>query len=397
MRIAHIVSTYPPYYGGMGNVVFETASALANLGHKVEVFTPQYYERAEIKPETAVPAEEHASDVKQYIDYATRLKTPLRYGNAAYMPQVKRELDDFDLVHLHYPFFGTANIVRRWKFVHQDRPLVVTYHMDTRGLGWKGLLFKYYAKYFMPRVLNMADKLVVSSFDYLKSSDARGVFERTKEKWLELPFGVDTERFLPRERPLELFARLNLDPNKPTVLFVGGMDTAHYFKGIPVLLRALTILKNSGRELQTVLVGDGELRGEFQQKARGYGLNELVRFAGFIDNEDLPYFYNMADLFVLPSINQGEAFGMVLLEAMSSAVPVVASNLPGVRNVAQDGGLLFTPNNHEELAGVIAGYFSNDTNRDEWKQRVRAIVEEKYTWGNIVKQLDEVYRQLVEK
>jgi len=395
MKIAHIVSTYPPYYAGMGNVVFQTASHLAELGHEVEVFTPQYYKHEEIKEPEAAPVEKHTEEVQNQIDYATRLKTPLRYGNAAYMPQVKRELDDFDIVHLHYPFFGTANIVRKWKIKHPKNPLVVTYHMDTRGMGWKGLFFKYYSSYWMPRILGVADKILASSFDYIESSDARGLFEQNRGKWMELPFGVDTQAFLPRERPSELFARLNLDQNKPTLLFVGGMDVAHYFKGIPVLLKALRILKNSGVKVQAVLVGEGDLREKFQLQAQSYGLNNMVRFTGYVDNNELPYFYNMADLFVLPSINQGEAFGMVLLEAMASGVPVVASDLPGVRSVAQDGGLVFTPNIPEELAETIAGYFSDETNQDEWRQRARAIVEEKYTWEGIVKRLDGVYRELV--
>jgi len=242
MRIAHIVCSYPPYYGGMGNVVFQTASELTKLGHEVEVLTPDYYQSDEIKPATAEPEEEHAPEVKERIDYATRLKPALQYGNAAYIPQIQNELDRFDLVHLHYPFFGVANLVRKWKLRNPKKPLVITYHMDTRAPSWKGLFFKYYSKFWMPRILGSADRLLVSSFDYLNASQARGLFQ---DKWIELPFGVDTEKFAPREKSEELFLRHNLSSDLPTVLFVGGMDSAHYFKGVPVLLEALLILKKN--------------------------------------------------------------------------------------------------------------------------------------------------------
>ena len=142
MRIAHIVCTYPPYYGGMGNVVFQTAHELVKLGHEVEVYTPQYMEAKEIRSAEAPPARTHAPEIEERIDYATRLTPTLAYGNAARIPEVTKELDQFDIVHLHYPFFGTANLVRKWKLRHPDRPLVITYHMDTRGPGWKDSFLK---------------------------------------------------------------------------------------------------------------------------------------------------------------------------------------------------------------------------------------------------------------
>jgi glycosyltransferase involved in cell wall biosynthesis len=395
MKIAHIVCTYPPYFGGMGNVVFETASHLAELGHEVEVFTPQYYQKKEIRTEEAEPAHMHTEELQEQIDYANRLETPLSYGNAAYMPQVSRELDDFDIVHLHYPFFGTANTVRRWKMRNPDKPLVITYHMDTRGPGWKGLAFKLYAKYWMPKILGVADKLIVSSFDYIEASDASVLFRANKNKWVELPFGVDIERFQPREPLLELFKRHNLIPDLPTVLFVGGMDAAHYFKGIDVLIRSLAILNNNDRHVQAVLVGDGELRSTYEQRVHAYGLKSVVKFAGKVDDDELPLYYNMGDLCVLPSTSRNEAFGMVLLESMASGVPVIASDLPGVRSVAKEGGLVFEPGNERELAQNISGYFSPDNNIMEWRENVRMIAEEKYSWREIVTKLERIYDELV--
>ena len=155
MKIAHLVSTYPPYYGGMGNTVFEMASGLVQRGHEVAVFTPDAYEHKELKPAAAEPEKAHTDSLDAQIDFARRLKPSFRYGNAARIPQVREELEGFDLVHLHYPFFGTANLVRKWKLAHPRKPLVITYHMDTRAPGWKGLLFRYYAHYWMPKILKI--------------------------------------------------------------------------------------------------------------------------------------------------------------------------------------------------------------------------------------------------
>ena len=395
MKIAHIVSTYPPYYGGMGNTVFEMASGLVERGHEVAVFTPDAYEQKEIKPREAETEPEHAPVLQTKIDYAKRLKPSLKYGNAARLPQLRRELEGSELVHLHYPFFGTANLVRRYKEDHPATPFVITYHMDTRAPGGKGLIFKYYSAYWMPKILRSADRLIASSLEYIESSQASALYRENKKKWIGLPFGVDTIRFQPRAKPEALFARHQLDPNLPVILFVGGMDAAHYFKGVPVLLKALLLAKRDGLKVQAVFVGDGELKEQFRLQASGFRLQDHVRFVGHVSDEELPYYYNLADVLVLPSINQGEAFGMVLLEAMASGIPVIGSNLPGVRTVARDGGLTVEPNNTIDLSEAIMGFFYNQADRAAWRQKARRVAEEKYAWPGIVERLEEIYESLV--
>ncbi|HAZ28929.1 MAG TPA: hypothetical protein DCY48_04110 [Candidatus Magasanikbacteria bacterium] len=397
MKIAHIVSTYPPYYGGMGNAAFQMAGGLVHLGHDVVVYTPDRYEPKEIRPAHEPSAPVHSKKLKTTIATVQRIAPAFLYGNAAVMPKVKKELDVFDVVHLHYPFFGTANTVRKWKEQNPDKPLVITYHMDTRGTGWKGLFFSYYARYWMPKILDVADGILASSFDFIAASQAASLLRERPSSWKELPFGVDIERFQPREKPQRLFQELAFDPAAPVVLFVGGMDRAHYFKGIMVLLKALFLLKKNNTPVQTIFVGEGDLREEYMLEARGLGLEKDVQFVGAVDDADLPSYYTLADLLVLPSINTGEAFGMVLLEAMASGVPVLASDLPGVRTVAEKGGLTFPPGNVEELAKQMQAYFSDAVDRDEWKKRARFVAETTYAWPRIIQSLDAYYQELVER
>ena len=398
MRIAHIVCTYPPYYGGMGNVVFNLTSKLIKQGEEVVVFTPDYYKRAEIKDVEAEPESIHAEVINNNLDFVKRLEPSLQYGNAAYLPQIAKELDQFDIVHLHYPFFGVANLVRKWKLKNPQNKLVVTYHMDTRGLGWKGLFFKYYGYFWLPKILDSADCLLTTSLDYLKVSLASEHYQKHSEKWLELPLGVDTQKFQPREKSEVLWQSLGLNKKLPTILFVGGMDEAHYFKGVPVLLKALYLLKQNNFVCQIVLVGEGNLKAEFKLLSKSLGLENQVVFVDNVDNENLPYFYNLADLFVLPSTTAGEAFGLVLLEAMSSGIPVIASDLPGVRQIAKLAGETMPANQPEALAQVIFDFFSLNTDElQSLKQQARQVVEEKFTWQMLASQLKQIYQQLVTK
>lgn len=395
MKIAQIVSTYPPYYGGMGNVVFQMTSALAARGHEVEVLTPDVYEETEIRPEATPPAETHTLPLTERIDYARRLKPSLQYGNAARLPDIQHELDRFDIVHLHYPFFGTANLVRKWKLRHPEKPLVITYHMDTRSGGWKGVVFSIYAKWWLPKILAAGDLVIGSSFDYIAVSDAARSFATEKKKWRELPFGVDIERFAPREKPVALLEQYGLKRDTPTILFVGGMDAPHYFKGVSVFLEAIFLLHRGNVPIQSVLVGDGDERENFLLKARGLGIEQLVRFVGRVSDEALPLHYNLADLLVLPSTTAGEAFGMVLLEAMASGVPVIASDLPGVRTVAADGGMTVPPRDPQALARSIAEFFSATTDRNGWREQARAVACSRYAWEPIAADLEQLYQSVL--
>jgi len=87
----------------------------------------------------------------------------------------------------------------------------------------------------------------------------------------------------------------------------------------------------------------------------------------------------------------------VLLESMASGVPVVASDLPGVRSVARDGGVLVRPNNTDDLTEAIYNYFAQDVDRDQFAREVRIVAKNKYNWTKITKNLDTIYQQLAKK
>lgn len=379
MRIAQVVCVFPPYYAGMGNVAYELSAGLIARGHDVTVYTPEF-----------------GGHKEERFEFAKHIKPTLSYGNAARLPGIQKELRDFDILHLHYPFFGTANIVRRFKLKNPNTPMVVTYHMDTRAPSWKGLVFATYAKFWMPKIMDAADAIIGSTFDYIENSDARKIFSENKTKWHEIPFGVDTERFTPRPKPVALFAKHDLNIHNPTLVFVGGMDIAHTFKGVPILLHAVKMVRETIPEIQLVLVGDGEERERFELIARGMGISKSVRFVGRATNEELPLYYNMADLLVLPSIHQGEAFGMVLIEAMASGVPVIASDIPGVRTVANLAGSTVERKNPVALAESIVGYLSQSREaQDTWKMQARDVALKNFSWEKVVGQHEALYTELL--
>ena len=379
MRIAYVTSTFPPYYGGIGNVCFYNAVGTAQAGHTVHVFTASH-----------TPASQ-SDDPPELVIH--RLPALFRFGNTPFLPQLLR-VDDFDLVHLHYPFISGGDMVYlRSRATHI--PYVVTYHQDLILDGVLEYVARVHHMAIGKKILKQAARLLVTSLDYARASRIAPIVRALTHKVIEMPNGVDSDRFHLALSGDDTRRRHQLPADSQVVLFVGGLDRPHYFKGINVLLHGLAKLADS--RIKLLVVGEGDLRRKYMALANGLGLREHVIWCGRVPDEDLPAYYAACDITVLPSITMGEAFGVVLLESMACGKPVIASNLPGVRTVVNDGidGLLVEPGNPADLAEKIQMLLSEPARRREMGKRGRAKVEAKYSWSAIIPRLIQVYEEVV--
>ncbi|MCK5416068.1 glycosyltransferase family 4 protein [Candidatus Parcubacteria bacterium] len=370
MKIAHVVCVFPPYKSGIGNVAYHFSEIMKD-DYEITVFTPDYKKQ-------------------QYLDFkgfkVCRLKPFLKFGNGALLLQLIFKLKKFDIVHLHYPFFGTAEMIWLMKIFKFKFKLIIHYHMDTNNLSFFANILSIPSRLIQKSLFKKSDAIVCASVDYIENSSIKNIYFKNREKFYEIPFGVDTEKFKFKK---------NINNDDKTILFVGGLDRAHYFKGINILFEAISKLKIKNYRLK--VVGDGELKGEYINKSKQLGLNNKVEFLGRISDIDLSKEYQKADLFVLPSINNHEAFGLVLLEAMACGVPVIASSLPGVRSVFKDEeqGLLVEPNNKNDLTKKIETILLNDSLREEMSRNSLKLINEKYSWKKVGEKLSKLYNNLV--
>jgi len=379
LKIAQIICTYPPYKGGMGTSVKNFAKYLTLTGHEITVFTPLYKNRPQTSREEA----------NQNGVIIKRIKPIFSFGNAAILFKPLRELHKFDIVHLHYPFYGTAELVAFKKFLMGSKiKLVVHYHMDNRGGGLRGLIFKIARFLTMPFVMAMADEITCASLDYIKHSDVKKYWDKHKSKFTQVSFGVDTKIF-------KKYREKENSGNK-NILFVGGLDEAHYFKGVENLIKAFAKISDDS-QLNLWIVGQGNLEGYYHQVAKKLNIFDRIKFINNADTtEELVEIYNQANLLVLPSINCGEAFGLVLLEAMACGTPVVASNLPGVRGVFKNGkhGLAVKPDDIGDLARTIKELMNNQARLRKMGEEAKIMVCSRYTWEKVAERLNIVYYRL---
>lgn len=345
MRVIHLSCVVPPQTGGIGVVASEEVRGLRERGFDARL-----------------------SDV-----------SGMRFGNAMRLDlrPLLPDLRSADVVHLHYPFYGTAGRIARLRRQGVIKRLVITLHMDATANGWKGMIFDLHRRLFQNKILRSADALLVSSKDYAQHSS----FAPFADRVIELPFGVDEKLFFPAQH------------EGANVLFVGGMDTAHAFKGVDVLLRAFTKLP---ADTSLSLVGDGDLRPSYEKLSRELGIVDRLKFLGRVSVDELPGVYRSADVLAFPSTSGAEAFGLVALEAQASGVPVVASDLPGVRTVVANGetGFLVPPSDADALAERLKYLLEHSDVRDAMRKRARERVLERFTWTKHFDALLEIYKKL---
>jgi glycosyltransferase involved in cell wall biosynthesis len=306
----------------------------------------------------------------------TRLKPLFRIGNAPFIYDLMK-INDFDIIHLHLPFFF-GDMLTLFNNILNKIPYVVTYHHDPIFDNVLNEFSKIYLNFVTKKVLKKAQSVFVTSYDYAYNC-MFGDFFNNNEKVKLLPNGVDLEAF-------DKYASYHvpeLNSDAFNILFVGGLDPPHYFKGLNFLLEAVAVLENE--EIILTIVGEGELKEHFIKKASTLGISKKTHFKGRVSNQDLLCYYFSSDLLVLPSIAQNEAFGMVLIEAMAASKPVIASNLPGVRSVVKDGynGFITEPADTKDLVKKISLLQSNSDLRQQMGMNGRFEVEQKYNWANI--------------
>jgi len=377
MRIAQISATFPPYMAGTGNVCYHYALELAKLGHRVTVFTSRYPDIDYDYP--------NSIEVK-------RFKPFFRIGNAPFMPQLL-SVKDYDIIHLHIPFFFGDGMIELFCKL-QGAKYVITYHNDTVMNGIKDFFSNIYINTVTNSVIKNAEKIYVTSLDYLKYSNIKDFYERKREDIAEIPNGVDIDQFNPNIDGKEIKVQYGIE-NKSVILFVGALDKAHYFKGIEFLLKSFVKIKNG--ESCLILIGDGDLKNYYMSLAENLGVSDKTLFIGRVSDKELPRYYAASDLLVLPSITKGEAFGLVLIEAMATGKPVIASNLPGVRTIIDDGvnGFLVKPKDVDSLASKMQYLIENKDIREKFGREGRKKVENEYSWEKIVKKLEKVYEEVI--
>jgi glycogen(starch) synthase len=203
--------------------------------------------------------------------------------------------------------------------------------------------------------------------------------------------GVDIERYRSAVATDQAKRTLGI-AGKHVVGFVGRLSAA---KGVSVLLHAATKLRERLTNFCVVIVGDGDYRGDLMRQAQTLGLESEVRFLG--ERADTPLIYSALDVLVLPSFN--EAFPMVILEAMASGTPVVATRVGDVEHIVEDKvtGRLVEPGDAEGLCEAIEDFLLNKHHAASAAEQARARVIGRFSSTAMAESYCSIYRQMLDR
>jgi glycosyltransferase involved in cell wall biosynthesis len=374
LRIAHLTATFPPYWGGTGTVAFEHAKGLAARGHHVEVFT-------------GTASAGGADDPPGVVVH--RLEPVAAIGNAPLIPRLAL-LRGFDVVHFHHPFIFGTELTLFARLRERNHALVASWHNRLIGDGGRRPLFWVYEETFGRALARVADRnCLVSRAHGETVSYLRSGMRRRPDRFVELPNGVDLERFAPGPRDDALRDRLGIPRDATVILFVAALDRAHHFKRLDLVLDAMQRLPSS---VHLLVVGGGELLDDLRA-----GAGERVHFAGPQPHNRLPEFMRAGDLLALPS-DPPESFGLVQIEAMACGLPVVTSDLPGPASVVVAGetGLVARRGDAADLAEKLGALVALPAGeRAQMGAAARELCERRYGWTAVVDRLEAVYADAV--
>jgi glycosyltransferase involved in cell wall biosynthesis len=206
--------------------------------------------------------------------------------------------------------------------------------------------------------------------------------------------GIDIKPFYWRsEREKETIKRkYNVPLDKPIITCVANLRPA---KGHEYLIRALHELKTNGLDFLTLLVGDGQLRGELEELVRELELMEIVWFLGSKDREEIPRILAITDIFVLPSLWEG--LPTALIEAMAAGCPVVATAVAGTPEIVNEGrtGFLVSPRDPKALAERMKLLLQDQALCKNMGQAGAKRAKEDFSIERMVREYEALYRQLI--
>lgn len=332
----------------------------------------------------------------QFVDGVRieRLRTSGRIYGTPIMPELSLRLahEEADIIHANFPSPYVACLTSATSRL-RGIPALLTWHNDLPPVtSGARILVLAHDHFVLPLYLSQFRFVIATSELYAGTSP---ILKAQKGRVVVIPNGVDTQRFNPNVRADEIRSRLKLEQSK-IVLFVGALTRWHRYKGLDVLIEAMTLLKNQLPRTKLLVVGGGGLQIEYRQLAHELGVGDCVIFAGNVSDDELPMYYASSDLLVLPSKDRSEGFGLTILEANATGKPAIGTNVGGIPSVIQNGynGLLVPPNDPGALAGAIRRMNEEKDMLREMGKNGRKLAEQ-HDWSIVAEWTEILYKRAV--
>lgn len=377
-----VTHTFLPHVGGIEKVVNEQSKRL-----RTKNFSPMIVTNRIGTPKSysvdGVPVECYES-----LNTGFRLGIPYSIPTVPSFPVFNKAVKASKIVHAHgHPYLTSLTAGKLAKLC--GKPFVLTQH--NTFIDYNNIFDR----------VELVNDLTVGKQNLEAADKIIAISNATKEYVLRLGAkpkkvkviynGVDLARFKPiAGKRQEMRKKLGIAQDALVVLTVRRLV---YKNGIDTLIETANLAVKKNPRIVFVVVGKGPDMESVKLQVAQLGIEANFKLAGFVSDQDLPSYYNLADLFVLPS-KSGEGLPLVALEAMASGLPVIATDVGGIREILlNDYGKLVPANKPELLAEAVLEFAAFDFSSR--KTELRAMVEERFSWEANVDRLVEIYEELI--
>lgn len=370
-NVLQINKLYYPHIGGVEKVVQDLAEGISPHMHT-----------------QVLVCQEKGGKIKEIVNQVSVTRTrslgiyfsmPLSFDFISELNELGKHSD---ILHFHMPFplGDAAYLFNYWLGRLKKQKVVITWHSD---IVRQKKLMKLY-KPIMNRFLKRADVITVTSPNMIEHSKFLGPY---RDKCRIVPLGIDLKSL--EQFDEGVISKYYLKYSQ-TVLFVGRLC---YYKGIEYLIEAFR-----GINANLIVVGDGELKEELKNKCKDQNLKDKVHFTGKASQAELNSWYRKCDLFVLPSVENSEAFGLVQVEAMVFGKPVINTNLKsGVPYVSLNGetGITVEPRNIEQLRTAIQSILNDHQMAERYGTNAKNRALQFFTKEKMVNTIIDIYQDIL--
>ncbi len=383
-KILHIGKYYPPYMGGIENFMQLLLPALQKKHHVVALV---HHHRATL---TATEQNQDNITIIRVPSWGRLLFAPIAPLFPYYLAKTIKTFQP-DIIHVHMP-----NTSAFWLLFHPQArqiPWVIHWHSDVLTPDQKRLLALAYPFYrpFETAMLKRAKAIIATSPDYLNSSETLKPYQY-KSRIIPLALNNAEQQKLPHSG---VQTDLKWHTESARILAIGRLT---YYKGFEYLIEAMRWVHPP---CQLFIVGEGEQRKKLQRLIQQYQLSEKVRLTGKLQQASLDYLLQSCDIFCMSSIERTEAFGMVLLQAMSHQKPVVVTKVEGsgMNWVCQkDKTALFAQKkNPQDLARQLNRLLENPSLAKRLGENGFRRYQQLFQINAISEQTSRLYRELLDK
>jgi len=372
MNICMVTPEFPPNCGGIGYYVYNLSKNLIKRGHKIRVFTRGCWNEE--------CSSTYFEDILVYrVGYAPIHPLSMQFHGIFLNKILAKYSNCCDLIHIHNPIVPMIKV---------SCPIIITQHgllikdiENTEVTDIYSLAGRILKKWFVHNEMNAINcARIITTVSKSCAEEMKKTYKINNDINV-VKNGVDIDFFIPKKESIK----------EGYILYTGRL---HPRKGLLDLIDCAKYVTQNYHFIKFVIIGEGPLKDALISRIKKFGLEDNIMITGFVDRDQLLYYYQNASIYVLPSYYEG--LPTSLLEAMSCGIACIATNVPGNSELVIDGknGFLVPSNDPISLAEKIMDLLECEYHRNTIGSEARKHILENYNWKNITANFEQIYKLL---